>query len=215
MIFPALIFFAGAYFIYRGFGKLSACYLSGKVKTKARSNDPRGNPCIYSRVEISYYVGGNTEWKQFYSKEQRQPFYLGSLLVDPGLTDIRLKPTKEEGVIDRQRGILEKIANRALNPLGAPTGVPKSPLGAETTKMLSRMPITKHAKKPLRIIEYALRPGDAIYIAYSSDAGKPFLLTDVSEADARSIVREKFLFTISCGFALLVFSAILLFVLLF
>lgn len=232
LFFPIFLFSISLFFLYHGITRLSASKLSGTVKSKSPAKDPRGNDCVYSRLEVDYYTGDHQQWKQLYSEEQRLGFFLNNYAINIDSADIRLKPKVAIGYLNREKGFFEnvfddfssKVSEKLNNAVrDVQFGVPIRPsqkLDNATMKILLNSPklkkaLTPHIRKQFRITEYLLAPGAKITIGVSGNILRPFLLTD--QGDVAHIIREKSYLTIfiGCLFVLLSFTSFVLIILSF
>jgi hypothetical protein len=211
---------------------------SGKVKTDAPLKDYKGNKCVYSRVEVSFYHGTVESWKRAHSSEQRTNFYVGKTAISVHSIDIWIEPTKViSGYIKRDKSMVEQFIDYAgnANALRIAKTVasyvpfipkPNSPIPQETITIddetinaLRKDPtierlIKQNIQKPIEVKEYTISPGDTVFFAANAqDASTihPFLLTNTDEQTTNALIREKSLLTISIGAGLLLLSIASLF----
>ncbi|MFH1520308.1 MAG: hypothetical protein ABID61_01555 [Candidatus Micrarchaeota archaeon] len=230
LFFPAIMLTASSIFFYHGVRRLSASQLKGIIKSKIPVKDYHGNSCVYTRLEVDYYVDGHQQWKQLYCEEQRAAFSFEGKTINSDSADIRINPKKITiGYFNRDKGIFEnffdgltfqisKDVTKSISqsPLGAVVdSSPKIFINDNTTKMLLKIPklkklLSPHIKKQFRITEYILANGSKITLGVcDSDIYKPFLITD--QNDAKHVIREKSFLTLSLGFlfALLSFAVLI------
>lgn len=226
LVFPIIIFFVGIFFVSKGASRRSAAFSSGKVRAGKTFTSPRGRPCVYSKVTVDYYVGGPATWRRFYYNEQRLPFFLGNQEISIENADLRLQPTISTGAIMRKKGIFEGFIDniysqvdraKALWPVPAVMvwvphyePAPKAFLDDKTSKALQgldgfKKSVAPHIKKPLRVSEYAIYPGDVVCVAYNNP-GQPFLVSDADEPEACDMAREKSYLAIFVGLVFVVVS---------
>lgn len=230
LIFPAIMSFISIFFLYHGIKRLSASQLTGIVKSKNPGKDHRDNNCVYSRLEVDYFIGGYQEWKQLYSEEQRHQFSLDGNTINSDSADIRLKPNRVTlGHINYEKGGIEKFFDGITfqvsknvdktikdSPLGtiADFSQKKIYIDEGTTKILLTIPklkkaIVPHIRKQFRITEYIMAPGARVALGISGSHKaiiRPFLITDQKGENVTHLIREKSYMTIFIGAAFTLLS---------
>lgn len=133
----------------------------GKARCKENHLSPIAKQkCIYHKVIGEYYRSGkHGGWKNIYTNETRDPFYLedetGKILVDPKLAEIDIpRDNLYEGY----------IAGKGM------FGFQKKQMDAKVLQFISALPpipkgsFMAHANEDVRISEFYIAEGDDLYV---------------------------------------------------
>jgi hypothetical protein len=239
LAFPACSFFGGAFLVLRGMSKLGKPLrvISGKAKCKGPpALSLCGESCVYDRIVLEKVVAGKRV--PLASFERRAPFYIGKTLVEPQFADFALKARVTEGLVRREKGMLEEFVETAAmastnsGRIRLASGSSASQAGGEILPddlVLAlrsipsiKKPLDRNSGMRIRVSEHSIPQGTELQIGGGERYGDAvvgtldarLIITDSDQSSAQDSHKERAIIGIAAGAFLLSLSFVLAYLLL-